>query len=447
MISKPIENRQEFLNDPTRSIVVEILEEGLRSANPYSSVISELSRLSGRLGNRGKIIVVGFGKASHSMALACEKFLGERIASGTIIVPKGSVESSELARITILEGTHPIPTDINVNAVKQLLSCTANLNEKDLVICLISGGGSALSTYPAKGITLSDKQEMTKLLLAAGSTIQEINCIRKHISAVKGGQLARHFYPAQVIGLILSDVVGDEISSIASGPTSADQSTFEDVWALFEKYDLIEKAPKNILERVRKGLNGEVPDTPKQGDRVFEKVTNILVANSMKALKAMALKAESLGLKSTVLTSYLEGEAREVGKVIASIAKQVVFHRVPIEPPCAIFFGGETTVTVRGKGKGGRNQELALSLATAIKGLPKVTFSSIGSDGIDGYSDAAGAIVDGATIGKALKKGLSPTYYLQNNDSNSFFRQVGDLIYTGQTGTNVNDLAFLLILD
>lgn len=447
MISKPIENRQEFLNDPKKNIAVEILEEGLRSANPYSSVVTELSGLSDKLEDHGKIIVVGFGKASYSMALACEKSLGERITSGMIIIPKGSVESSELARITILEGTHPIPTDINVSAVKQLLSCTENLGEKDVVICLVSGGGSALSTYPASGITLSDKQEMTKLLLAAGSTIQEINCIRKHISAVKGGQLARHFYPAQVISLVLSDVVGDEMSSIASGPTSPDQSTFEDVWALFKKYDLIEKVPKNILERVRKGLNGEIPDTPKQGDRVFGKVTNVLVANNMKTLKAMASKAESLGLKSLVLTSYLEGEAREVGKVIASIAKQVVFHRVPIRPPCAIFFGGETTVTVKGKGKGGRNQELALSLAIAIKGLPKVIFSSIGSDGIDGYSDAAGAIVDGETIGKALKKGLSPTYYLQNNDSNSFFRQVGDLVCTGPTGTNVNDLAFLLIFD
>ncbi|MEM0010681.1 MAG: glycerate kinase [Candidatus Bathyarchaeia archaeon] len=445
MNAKKILNWDELSTAKEKAIVLDIIEVGLEAANPYSSVLNTLSTLSKEIECFRKVIVIGFGKASYKMALACEKVLDERISDGAIIVPKGSIKFSELKKIRLLEGTHPVPTEINVNSAKTLLEISKGLTSEDLVICLISGGGSALFTYPAEGITLEDKQEMTRLLLAAGSTIQEINCIRKHISGVKGGQLARHVYPANLISLILSDVVGDDLSSIASGPTSPDPYTFKDVYALFEKYRLIDRVPKNILKRVMDGLDGKVQDTPKPGDKIFEKVKNIIVANNIGALKAMEEKAKSYGLNTMILTSYLEGEAREVGRVIASIAKQVISQKSPLCPPCAIFFGGETTVTLKGNGKGGRNQEMALSVAIAIKGLPNTIFASIGSDGIDGNSDAAGAIVDGQTIENALQKNLSPIKYLENNDSNTFLKQLNSLIYTGPTGTNVNDLSILLI--
>ncbi len=445
MGAKKILNVNEISSTKEKAIALDIIETGLEAANPYSSVLNTLTALSKEIESFKKIVVIGFGKASYKMALACEKILGEKIFDGAIIVPKGSIKFPELKKIRILEGTHPVPTEINVNSAKTLLEISKGLTSEDLVICLISGGGSALFTYPAEGITLEDKQEMTRLLLAAGSTIQEINCIRKHISGVKGGQLARHVYPANLISLILSDVVGDDLSSIASGPTSPDPYTFKDVYILFEKYHLIDKVPKNIMKRVRDGLEGKVQDTPKPGDRIFERVKNIIVANNIGALKAMEEKAKSYGLNTMILTSYLEGEAREVGRVIASIAKQIVNQRGPIHPPCAIFFGGETTVTLKGNGRGGRNQEIALAVAIAIKGLPNTVFASIGSDGIDGNSDAAGAIVDGQTIEDALQKNLSPIKYLENNDSNTFLKQVNSLIYTGPTGTNVNDLSILLV--
>ncbi|MGQ9781635.1 MAG: glycerate kinase type-2 family protein [Nitrososphaeria archaeon] len=444
--SRKILNWSEIADSEPKRIALEVVEEGLKASNPYSSVIETLSRTSDQVRAQGKIVVVGFGKASYQMALACEMFFGDKVDSGLIIAPKGSVKDVALKKIELLEGTHPVPTELNVESAKKILQLTRHLSPEDLVICLISGGGSALFTYPAHGITIQDKQEMTKLMLAAGLTIQEINCIRKHISEVKGGQLARHIYPARVISLILSDVVGDDLSSIASGPTSPDPYTYKDVMALFEKYHITEKVPENILARIRQGLEGKISDTPKPDDRIFSKITNIIVANNIKTLRSMAEKAESFGIKTMILTSYLEGEAREVGKVIGSIAKQVVDQGSPLKPPCAIFFGGETTVTLRGNGKGGRNQEMALSVALSINGLPKVTFVSVGSDGIDGNSDAAGAIIDGKTIEKAEEKGLPPIKYLENNDSNTFLRAVNSLIYTGLTGTNVNDLAFLLIL-
>ncbi|MEM3404475.1 MAG: glycerate kinase [Nitrososphaeria archaeon] len=439
-------NWSELATDPINKLSLEIVKEGLEASNPYLSVLQTLSKVSKQIEKYSNIVVIGFGKASYNMALACEESLIERISGGAIIVPHGSVKSSALKKIEVLEGTHPVPTELNVRSVRKVLSYVEQLSKKDLVVCLVSGGGSALFTLPAEGITLRDKQEMTRILLAAGPTIQEINCIRKHISAVKGGQLAKLIYPAHVLSLILSDVVGDDPSSIASGPTAPDPTTFKEVLNVFERYQILENVPNNILNRTHLGLEGRVAETPKPNDKIFENVTNMVVANNMKALTSMAKKAESAGLKAMILTSYLEGEAREVGKVIAAIAKQIVREHLPLKPPCSVFFGGETTVTLRGKGRGGRNQEVALSTLIAIKGLQNVKFVSFGSDGVDGNSDAAGAIVDGTTFQRALEKGLYPNKYLEDNDSNTFFKQVGGLIITGPTGTNVNDLSFLIVL-
>ncbi len=441
-----IANWEEIAKGEAESLVLEILEEGLRAADPFASVREALPGLMGFIRSFERVMVIGFGKASPGMALACEASLGDAILGGAIIAPKGSVGDKRPERIEVLEGTHPIPSELNLRAAERLLSISKGLSNRDLIITLISGGGSALFAYPAPGITLEDKVEATKLLLAAGANIWEVNCIRKHISAVKGGQLVKHANPARILGLILSDVVGDDISSIASGPTSPDPSTYGDAWAILERHGLIDRFPRNILKRFREGLGGGIPDTPKPGDPIFEGVRNVIVANNMRALSAMAAMVESRGLRAMIATSYLEGEAKEVGKVIGSIAKQIRDRGQPLSPPCAVLFGGETTVTLRGEGKGGRNQELALSVAISIAGLRDTWFASIGSDGIDGTTDAAGAIVSGETAGEALVRGLDPVKFLENNDSHSILKELGRLIYTGPTGTNVNDLAMLLVL-
>lgn len=441
-----IANRWEIAKGEPEAMILDVLEEGLRAADPFLSVREALSGLIGHMEPFERVVVLGFGKASLGMALACEAALGDRISDGAIIAPKGSIGGQRPSRIEVLEGTHPIPSEINLRSTERLLSISKGLSKEDLAIVLISGGGSALFAHPAPGITLEDKGETTKLLLASGATIREINCVRKHISSVKGGQLVRHIYPARVLGLILSDVVGDDVGSIASGPTSPDPSTYGDAWAVLERHRLIDKVPENVLRHIKLGLEGRIPDTPKPGDPIFEGVRNVIVANNMKALSAMARMASSLGLRAMIATSYLEGEAREVGKVIGSIAKQIRHQGQPLEPPCALLFGGETTVTVKGDGRGGRNQELALSVAISIAGLRGVWFASIGSDGVDGATDAAGAIVSGETIGEALGRGLDPVEFLENNDSHSILKELGRLIYTGPTGTNVNDLAMLLAL-
>jgi len=442
-----IANRDGIAKGKAGAMALDILEEGLRAADPYSSTRDALSGLMGYIESFERVVLVGFGKASVGMALACEASLGDTISYGAIITPKGSLGDARPERIEVLEGTHPIPSELNLRSTERLLSMVEGLSERDLVITLISGGGSALFTYPAPGITLEDKRETTELLLAAGATIREINCVRKHISSVKGGQLAKRISPARTLGLILSDVVGDDLSSIASGPTSPDPCTYGDAQAILERYRLIDKVPENVLERIGLGLEGKIPDTPKPGDEIFGGVRNAIVANNMRALSAMARRAESHGLKSMIATSYLEGEAREVGRVIGSVAKQIRYLGQPLSPPCAVFFGGETTVTLRGSGKGGRNQELALSVAISIAGMKGVRFASIGSDGIDGVTDAAGALVSGETFEEALGRGLAPMKSLEDNDSHTILKELECLIYTGPTGTNVNDLALLMVLE
>ncbi|MEM3713283.1 MAG: glycerate kinase [Thermoproteota archaeon] len=436
-------NRLELERSERHKLILDILEEGLKSADPYLSTIEVLNNLSRELSKYQRKVVIGFGKASYRMALASERILDE-IQAGGIIVPKGSLQVNELKKIRAYEGTHPIPSQINVEATKEVLSLLSGLTEDDLVICLISGGGSALFVQP-DGISLSEKQEVTRLLLSCGANIHEINCIRKHLSAVKGGNLARLIYPANGICLLLSDVVGDDMDTIASGPTSPDSTTFVDAWRILDKYRLLDKVPKSVIERIKMGIDGKVPETPKANDPIFKKIRNIIIANNMKALSAMAEKAKSFGLKPIIITSYLEGEAREVGKVIGSITRQILQYGSPVNPPCMLLFGGETTVTVKGNGVGGRNQELALSVAMRLRGAPNVIFASIGSDGVDGNSNAAGAIVDGDTLKEAEEAGLSPSAYLENNDSNSFFERLKRAIHTGPTGTNVNDITILAV--
>jgi glycerate-2-kinase len=446
-MTKRINNWSEISNSRAREVALDIMEKGLEGADPYAAVLETLNRMQESLRMYKKVTVVGFGKGAYRMALACEKFFGGRLSAGAIIVPQSSVVENKLKRITVLEGKHPIPDEINVASSKKLLGLLKEFNTKELVVCLISGGGSALFTLPKEGIALEDVQAMTKLLLKAGANVKEINIVRKHLSAVSGGQLAKMIYPTQCLSLIMSDVVGNDIGSIASGPTSSDPSTYGDALEIMEKYKIAKDSPRNVIDHFKKGVANKVPETLKQGDAALEKTKNMVVANNMRSLSLMTRKAEELGLRATIISSRLEGEAREAGLMVGAIARQILEGSYQVAPPCAVIFGGETTVTVKGKGKGGRNQEFALSAATYLKGLENLAFASVGSDGIDGNTPDAGAIVDGGTIIRAMEKWLSPTKFLEENDSNTFLKTLGDcLISTGQTGTDVNDLAVLVML-
>jgi hydroxypyruvate reductase len=338
-----------------------------------------------------------------------------------------------------------VPDAAGLAGARQLAELATNAGPNDLVICPISGGGSALLTLPASGIELSDLQALTDQLLRSGATINELNTVRKHLSQIKGGGLARLAAPAAVVSLILSDVVGDPLDVIASGPTAPDPTTYADAWAVLEHHHLIDTAPQPITARLRAGLDGQVPETPKPHDAVFERVQNVIVGSNRLAAEAASAKAQELGFNTLLLSTYVEGEAREVARVAAALAKEVVRYGRPVARPACIVWGGETTVTVHGDGKGGRNQELALAAALALDGWQDIALAALATDGTDGPTDAAGAIVGGDTVARAREQGLVPINYLARNDSYRFFQDLGDLIITGPTQTNVNDLMFLFV--
>ncbi len=439
-----IMNKKMLSKSRWRNDVLETLEEGLRASDPKKSVEEALEGISRDIEAAERVFVIGFGKASAPMAEACEEKIGERIVDGAIIIPV-NVDAKRLRRVRVLKGTHPTPSEASVESTRRLISICQSLTRRDLVICLISGGGSSLLTLPAEGVTLEEKKTATDILLKSGAEIKEVNTIRKHLSSVKGGQLINFLKPAKVISLILSDIVGDPVEYIASGPTSPDPSTFKDAYNIILKHDLTGKLPRSIVERIERGIRGEVPETPKPGDEIFKNVKNIIVLNNMKALTAMERKAVELGYNTLVLTSFSEGEAREVGRFLCGVIKQIATYDSPVKKPACLIVGGETTVTVKGRGKGGRNQELTLSVLTNCGGLKNFVFASIGSDGVDGYTDAAGAIADFSTLENACNKGLNPEVFLEDNDSYDFFKQTGDLIFTGPTGTNVNDFTLTVI--
>ncbi len=437
-----------------REKVMAIIRTALKAVDPAEAVRRVMTREGDSLIVAGKtydlnqfqrIVVVGGGKAGAPMASAVEEILGERISGGWVNVKEGYILEPSPARITINQAGHPTPNEAGLEGARRIMEMVSGLGERDLVIAVISGGGSALMPLPAEDITLEDKKLATSLLLKCGATINEMNAVRKHISAIKGGQLARAAYPATVISLILSDVVGSPLDTIASGPTAPDPTTFSDAWDVLEKYDLVAQMPGRIVERLRKGIRGEIPETPKPGDPVFDRVHNVIIADNYIAAAAALEEARRQGFNALLLTTFLEGEAREIGKAMAALGKEIALRGIPIRPPACLILGGETTVTVRGKGKGGRNQELALSAAISLEGWEKVTVATLATDGTDGPTDAAGAIVDGTTVRRALERGLSPLVFLQENDSYTFFKALGDLIVTGPTNTNVNDLVFIFV--
>jgi hydroxypyruvate reductase len=350
-----------------------------------------------------------------------------------------------LEKIHVTEAGHPVPDEAGLEGASQIVRFLERVGGKDLVFFLISGGGSALLPYPFEGLTLEDKQLVTKVLLDAGANIHEINTLRKHLSRVKGGRLAKIAHPATLISLILSDVIGDDLDSIASGPTVPDRSTFQDCWDIMDKYQIIDEFPSSVSEFLTRGIRGDIDETPKPGDPVFERTLNLIIGSNIQAVKAAATKASGLGYNTLILSTFVEGETRDVARVHAAIAREIRNSGNPIESPACVISGGETTVTMRGKGKGGRNQEFILAGALDIEGLEDVVLLSAGTDGTDGPTDAAGAIADGLTVTRARKINLDPVASLRDNDSYHFFQALDDLIITGPTFTNVMDLRIILV--
>ncbi len=388
------------------------------------------------------IYIVGAGKASAAMANAVEDLMIDRIVDGAVTVKYGYV--ADLRKIRLTQAGHPVPDENGVLGSGRILEVLKKATEKDLVISLISGGGSALTPLPVESVSLLDKQTVTRALLACGATILEINTMRKHLSQIKGGGLARLAHPTPIINLMLSDVIGDPVEVIASGPCVPDSSTFRDCQAIIKKYDLQEKLSPAVVDYIRRGVEGQVPETPKPGDPLFEKVQNTVIGSNIVAVKAAEKKAKQLGYHTRILSTFIEGETCEVAKVHSAVAREIHKTGNPVKPPACVISGGETTVTIRGSGLGGRNQEFALAAVLEISGLDHTVVLSGGTDGSDGPTDAAGAIADSTTWERAKKLGLAPKAYLDNNDSYRFFEQLGDLLITGPTNTNVMDVRIIL---
>lgn len=426
-----------------------IFSAALEAVDPYRAVEDQIPRILStyKHGGFNKVLLVSFGKAAYLMAKAACEGLGDLITRGIVITKYGHAAGHHLHdRVDIYEAGHPIPDDNGLRATAEVIKLLDESDGETLVLCSISGGGSALLVSPQGGISLDDKQAVTNLLLKSGATINELNTVRKHLSAIKGGRLAKCAYPAKVISLILSDVIGDNLDVIASGPTSPDSTTYAMALSVLKKYRLTKKLPPPVKDILEAGVEGRVADSPKEGDLIFARVENIIVGSNRKAALAAEKKAKELGFDSTILSTELQGEARDVARWLA---KQVMEAKTSLAgkkgKKICLISGGETTVTVRAKGKGGRNTELALAFALAIEGVQGITLLSAGTDGTDGPTDAAGAIVTGQTVPRARSLGLDPSAYLQDNDSYTFFEKTGELLLTGPTGTNVMDLQVILM--
>ena len=439
------------VRDP-RLVLKEIFLAGLRAVEPEAAVRSHMRRDGNRLvvGNRDydldhfeRVFLIGGGKAAAPMAKALEDLLNGRLADGLIVVKHG--HAVPLRATQIVEAGHPIPDRSGLEGTEKLLDLLRECGEEDLVICAFSGGASALMPAPIPPLNLGEKQATTQVLLECGATIHEMNSIRKHLSRCKGGGLARAAYPATLVCLILSDVIGDQLDVIASGPTVADESSYEDCIRIVERYGIATFLPAPVWRHLQEGASGLRPETPKKGHPIFDRVQNVIVGNNRGALLAARDRAETLGFRTVILSSCIQGEAREVGRVLACIGKEICLSGLPVAPPACVLAGGESTVTVRGKGKGGRNQEMALSAAMALDGWIQVSFLSGGTDGTDGATDAAGAIANGTTSARARSAGLNPADFLSRNDAYHFFRHLGDLLLTGPTLTNVMDLMCVLV--
>jgi glycerate 2-kinase len=453
---------------PAGASVSRILAAGLDAVDPAAAVRRFLRRDGNmlhvgdqtyELSNYERVFIVGTGKAGAPMARAVTEALGERLAGGVVVV-KGYAETSRQADkqtedvlnpsavsvspgLVVLGAGHPVPDERGVAGARRVVELLRQATERDLVIALISGGGSALLTLPAEGISLAEMQALTSILLRCGASINEINTLRKHLDQVKGGELARLAFPATLVTLVLSDVVGSPLDVIASGPTVPDPSSFAEAYAVLERYGVVVDVPASILARLRAGIAGEVAETLKPGDPRFESVRNLIVGSNPQAAEAALAAARVEGFNTLLLTTFLQAEAREAGRMLAAIARELAATGQPLPRPACIVAGGETTVTLRGAGNGGRNQELALAAVADLAGLPDVALVALATDGGDGPTDAAGAVVTGTTLDRAHALGLDPAAHLARNDAYPFFAALGDLLRPGPTETNVNDLVFV----
>jgi len=441
-----------------RKKLYSIFHAGVEAVNPYRLVLEavrlddrslKIENISYDLNHFKNIIVIGGGKATAPMAQAIESILGRFITDGRIIVKYG--HAAKLKRIKVMEASHPVPDEAGVKGTEEIIRMLKQADEDTLVICLISGGASALLVSPADSITLGDKKIVTELLLNAGASIDELNTVRKHLSQVKGGRLARIASPATVVSLILSDVIGDRLDVIASGPTVPDPTTFQNAMAAIEKYSLKDRLPAKVLKLLMQGVKRKIKDTPK-GDESFFKKTKAVVIGSLKhAIASAREKAISLGFSAEVVTDELRGEARDAARYLAARAVEVQNSLSKGAKPCCLISGGETTVTVKGNGLGGRNQELSLAFAMEIEGIKGIAMLSADTDGIDGPTDAAGAIVDGNTTALAREFDIIPEIYLENNNSYNFFKRLDSVskrsyhLITGPTGTNVMDMQIICV--
>ncbi len=436
----------------TREDAIAIFKAGLRAVAPDTAIARFCSRSgdvltigdrSYDLTNYANIYLVGAGKATAPMAAAMEKLVGDHLTDGVITVKYG--HTAPLEQVRTIEAGHPVPDQNGETGSERILSLAEKAAENDLLLCMISGGGSALLPRAVPGVTLSDKQETTRILLACGATIHEINTLRKHLSMIKGGNLAVTGAPATVVSLLLSDVVGDDLDVIGSGPTVPDGSTFKDCAAIVEKYGIADQLPTPVTDHLSKGLAGEAKETPKANHPAFQKTTNIVIGSNMEALLAARQEALQRNYRTLILSSTIEGETADVAHLHGAVAREVLQTGHPIKPPACILSGGETTVTLKGQGKGGRNQEFALCAAGAIAGKAPVVMLSGGTDGNDGPTDAAGAIIDNTTLTRAVAEHLQIEEYQANNDAYHFFKPLNDLLITGPTNTNVMDVRIILI--
>ena len=459
-----IANRDELVGTSARETALSCVEAGVRATHP-KTVIRDSLRLDGDalrvldaeydLSTYDEVVAVGGGNAAGHVAAALETLLGDRVARGVVVTD----DPAATDRIEICEADHPVPSERGVAGARDVLDLAESADEKTLVLAVVTGGGSALMPAPAGDVTLADLQSTTDALLASGADIHEINAVRKHLSALKGGRLARAAAPATVVGLVLSDVVGNDLDAVASGPTAPDESTFSAARSVLDSYDLA--APERVRDRLRRGANGDIPETPRSGDPTFDRVSNHVLADGFTALDAAREVAADRGYETLILSSHVRGEAREAAKTHVAVAEESLATGNPVEPPAVVLSGGETTVTVRGGvfgsgetegssrerserdgGVGGPNQEFAASAAVELD-APGVVLASIDTDGIDGPTDAAGAIVDAETVSDGDADAVRAA--LANNDVNSPLDERGALVRTGPTGTNVNDLRVLVV--
>jgi glycerate 2-kinase len=460
MMAHDTENKSPAPAD--HQILAGIFNAALAAADPYNAVLNaakverEQLQIAGAtydLAAFERVIVVGAGKATARMALAVESLLGNRISAGLIVVKDG--HTAPLDIIEQVEAAHPVPNEAGIAGTQRILNMVRGADEKTLVICLLSGGASALLIAPADGmthggVTLQDKQDATRSLLNAGASINELNAVRKHLSMVKGGRLAQAAFPAQLVTLIISDVIGDALDVIGSGPTSPDDSTFAEAWAVIEKFGLQNQLPPRVADYLQRGIAGQMPETVKANDACLTKTRNVIVASIRQALDAARDRAAQHGFPAKMISDTLQGEARDAAHFLAQAARSELAAMQPNERRC-LLCGGETTVTVRGNGKGGRNQEFALAFALEIEGWRGVSMLSAGTDGSDGPTDAAGAMVDGRTASRARGLGIDALGILGNNDSYNFFQQFDAAsgahchFKTGPTGTNVMDIQIVLL--